>query len=76
MGGTRRTTVTAEGSDLDTLAAEATRRGVPLTVVLAEAVSEKAAMLRRRRPRFGVARSTDGRSAAEVTAEPVAEPPR
>jgi hypothetical protein len=27
-------------------------------------------------PRVGVARSTDGRSAADVTAEPVAEEPR
>ncbi len=30
----------------------------------------------RRRPRVGVARSTDGRSAADVTAEPIAEEPR
>jgi hypothetical protein len=74
---TKRTTVTAERGDLDTLAAEAARRGVPLSSVLAEAVAEKAAEVRsRRKPRFGVARSTDGRSAAEVAAEPVAEPPR
>ncbi|MGQ0573965.1 MAG: hypothetical protein ACT4RN_07140 [Pseudonocardia sp.] len=76
MSDVRRTTITASRENLDTLAAEATRRGVPLTVVVAEAVAEKAAGIRaRRRPRFGVARSTDGRSAAEVTAEPVAEPP-
>jgi hypothetical protein len=77
MMDSRRTTVTADRGDLDTLAAEAVRRGVPLNAVLAEAVAEKAAELRsRRKPRFGVARSTDGRSAAEVTAEPIAEPPR
>jgi hypothetical protein len=72
----RRTTLTAPSADLDMLAAEAERRGVALTVLLAEAVAEKAAALRaERRPRFGVARSSDGRSAAEVTAEPIAEPP-
>ncbi|MBA2323075.1 MAG: hypothetical protein M3Z25_22335 [Actinomycetota bacterium] len=73
----RRTTVTADRDDLDTLAAEAARREVSLTTVLAEAVAEKASAIRaRRRPRFGVARSTDDRSAVEVTAEPIAEPPR
>lgn len=77
MSEVRRTTITASRENLDTLAAEAMRRGVPLTVVVAEAVAEKAADIRAsRKPRFGVARSTDGRSAAEVTAEPVAEPPR
>lgn len=73
----RRTTVTAPQEDLATLAAEAARRGVSLTVMLAEAITEKAAGLRaRRRPRTGVARSTDGRRASEVTAEPIAHPPR
>ena len=72
-----RTTVTAEASDLDTLRAEADRRGTTLSEMLAEAVTEKAAALRRRRrPRVGVARSTDGRSASEVAAEPVARAPR
>lgn len=76
MNQTRRTTVAARRSSLDTLEAEARRRGVALTVVLAEAVDEKALALNRsRRPRLGVARSTDGLSAAEVTAEPVAEAP-
>lgn len=76
MNGVRRTTVAADREDLETLSAEAARRGVPLTVVLAEAVADKAAEVRaRRRPRFGVGRSVDGRSAAEVAAEPVAEPP-
>ena len=76
MNQARRTTVAAKRSSLDTLEAEAHRRGVALTVVLAEAVEEKAASLHRsRRPRLGIARSTDGLSAAEVTAEPVAEPP-
>jgi hypothetical protein len=72
----RRTTVAADHNALDTLEAEARRRGVPLTAVLAEAVEEKAASIRSaRRPRLGIGRSTDGRSAAELTAEPVAEPP-
>jgi ABC-type taurine transport system ATPase subunit len=45
-----------------------------LATVLREAVEEKATALRKgRRPRVGVARSTDGRSAAEITVEPVAE---
>ena len=72
-----RTTVTAPVADLDTLRAEAARRGVALNAVLAEAVAEKAAGLRaRRRPAVDVARSSDGRSAAEVTAEPIAHSPR
>lgn len=66
----------AKRASLDTLEAEARRRGVALTAVLAEAVDEKAAALyRARRPRLGLGRSTDGRSAAELTAEPVAETP-
>ncbi len=72
----RRTTVTAKRSSLDTLEAEARRRGVALTAVLAEAIDEKAGALHAaRRPRLGIARSTDGRSAAEVTAQPIAQPP-
>jgi hypothetical protein len=72
----RRTTVKANDEALDTLEAEARRRGVPLTVLLAEAVEDKAASIRAaRRPRVGLGRSTDGRSAAELTGEPVAEPP-
>jgi hypothetical protein len=72
----RRTTVTARRSSLDTLEAEARRRGVALTVVLAEAIDEKAGALHAARPpRLGIARSSDGRSAAEVTAQPVAHPP-
>lgn len=72
----KRTTITADREDLATLAAEAERRGVPFTAVASEAVAEKATEIRRqRRPSVGVARSDDGRSAAEVTAEPVARPP-
>jgi chromosome condensin MukBEF MukE localization factor len=53
---------------------EAERRGVPLTFVLAEAVIKFAADLRRgRKPRTGYARTTDGLSAAELTAELVAQ---
>jgi hypothetical protein len=73
----RRTTLSASAESLATLEAEARRRGVPLTALLAEAVDEKAASIRgARRPRLGVARSGDGRRAAEVTSEPVARPPR
>jgi hypothetical protein len=76
MNQTRRTTVAARRSSLDTLEAEARRRNVALTVVLAEAIDEKAASLHAsRRPRLGLGRSTDGLSAARLTAEPVAEPP-
>ncbi len=77
MAQLRRTTVSAPQSTIRTLEAEAQRRSVPLATLLREAVEEKAQMLRKaRRPRVGVARSTDGRSAADVTAEPVAEEPR
>jgi hypothetical protein len=72
----RRTTVSAREESLGTLEAEARRRGVPLTAVLAEAVDEKAASIRdRRAPRVGLARSTDGRSAGELASRPVARPP-
>jgi hypothetical protein len=73
----KRTTVAAEAEVFRTLEREAERRGVSLATVLREAVEEKARELRRVRvPRVGVARSTDGRGAAEVTAEPVAEDSR
>jgi hypothetical protein len=73
----RRTTVSAPEDVLRTIQAEADRRGVSLSAVLREAVEEKAQALRAtRRPRVGVARSVDGRRAADVTAEPVAEDPR
>jgi hypothetical protein len=73
---TRRTTVSARRSSLETLEAEARRRGVPLTAILSEAIDEKARALHAaRRRRLGVARSTDGLAAAELTSEPVAESP-
>lgn len=72
----RRTTVSADAEALATLEAEARRRGESLSAVLAEAVEEKAIAIRRaRKPRLGLGRSNDGRSAAETTAEPVARPP-
>jgi hypothetical protein len=72
----RRTTVAAKRASLDTLEAEARRRGVSLSTIMAEAIDEKARTLHvSRRPRLGVARSTDGRSAAELTGEPIAHPP-
>ncbi|MDQ3758868.1 MAG: hypothetical protein M3331_02850 [Actinomycetota bacterium] len=74
---TTRTTVNARTDSLETLRAEAAQRGVSLSSILAEAVDEKARALRaRRRPRLGVGRSTDGRSAAELATEPIADSPR
>ena len=73
---TRRTTVTATEDSLQTLEAEARRRDVSLSTVLREAVEEKASALRQRqRPRVGIARSTDGLSAALLTSDPVANEP-
>ncbi len=72
-----RTTVTATTDDIRTLQAEADRRGVSLNAILREAVEDKARALRSsRQPRVGVARSMDGRRAADATSEPVAEDPR
>lgn len=72
----RRTTVSADSDALATLEAEARKRGESLSSVLAEAVEEKAIAIRRmRKPRLGLGRSSDGRSAAETTSEPVARPP-
>jgi hypothetical protein len=72
----RRTTVLLDDDVLATLGFEAKRRNVSLAEIVREAVGARAAELRSgRRPRVGVARSTDGRSAAEVTAEPIAESP-
>jgi hypothetical protein len=74
---TRRTTVTAVEESLRTLEAEAQRRSVSLSTVMAEAIDEKAQAIRRQRqPRVGVGRSSDGRGAAEVATEPVAREPR
>jgi hypothetical protein len=78
MEARRRTTVNAPREALETLEAEAEHRGVPLTVVLAEAIVEKAAAVReQRRPRLGTGASA-GRSpgAARLTVDPVAEEPR
>lgn len=48
-----------------------------LSVVLGEAVEDEARVLHgARRPRVGVGRSADGRSAAEVTTAPVVDDPR
>jgi hypothetical protein len=73
----RRTTVSADSEALATLESEARRRGDSLSSVLAEAVEEKAIAIRRkRRPRLGLGRSSDGLTAAETAAEPVARPPK
>lgn len=78
MEGNRRTTVSAPRDALATLEAEAQRRGVALTVVLAEAIVEKATALRRQRPLHLGTGSSDGRSpgAAILAVEPVADEPR
>jgi hypothetical protein len=74
----RRTTVAAPIDALATLEAEARRRQVALTVLLSEAVVEKAGALRRgRRPRVGTGASGGASEGArKLTGEPVAEPPR
>jgi hypothetical protein len=73
----RRTTVNADAEALTTLEGEARRRGASLSAVLAEAVEEKAIAIKRtHRPRLGLGRSSDGKSAAETAIEPVAHPPR
>lgn len=62
---------------LATLGFEAKRRSVPLAELLREAIDDKVMTLRTaRRPRVGVARSSDGRSAADLTGDPVAHEPR
>jgi hypothetical protein len=67
---TERTTLAAEKDDLDTLRAEARRRGVSLARLLREIVSERAKHLReRRRPRIGVARGGRGVARASSTHE-------
>ncbi len=73
----RRTTLNADAEALATLEGEARRRGASLSAVLAEAVEEKAIAIRRgHRPRLGLGRSSDGRSAAETATEPVSRSPR
>jgi len=73
----RRTTVSADSEALGTLEAEARRRGSSLSSVIAEAVEEKATTIRQqRRPRLGLGRSGDGRSARELMENPIAGPLR
>lgn len=73
----RRTTVSADPEALATLEGEARRRGASLNSLLAEAVEEKAISIRRgRRPRTGIGRSGDGRSARELMEDPIAGPLR
>jgi hypothetical protein len=73
----RRTTLSADSKALATLESEARRRGASLSSVLAEAVEEKAAEIRQaHRPRLGLGRSSDGRSAATTATEPIARSPK
>jgi hypothetical protein len=72
----RRVAFSASRDAVARLEAEAARRGVSIDELLAEAVEEKAAAIRAsRHARVGLGRSRDGRSAAQLTASPVAEPP-
>jgi hypothetical protein len=72
----RRISVLLDDGAFATLSFEAKRRNVGLAEIIREAVDARVAELRSgRRPTVGVARSSDGRSAAEVTAEPIAESP-
>lgn len=69
--------MSADTEALAALEAEAHRRGASLSSVLAEAIEEKAVTLRRqRRPRLGIGRSGDGRSARELMEDPIARPLR
>jgi hypothetical protein len=73
----KRTTITAPADALATLEAEARRLGTSLTEIASEAIVEKAAQIRgRRAPRLGTGRSSDGRAARDITADPIAHPPR
>ena len=66
----QRTTVAAEREDLETLRAEAQRRGISLAALTGEILSDKATELRRgRRPRVGVGRSGTGVSQQSVEDE-------
>ena len=57
----QRTTVAAEAEVLETLKAEAARRGVSLAVLAGEILAERATELRRsRRPRIAVGHSGTG----------------
>jgi len=57
----RKTTLTVAAADLETIRAEAARRGVSLNVVLSDISADRAAEIRsRRRPRLGIGGS--GRS--------------
>lgn len=66
----KRTTVTAHQDDLAILEREARRRGVSLSHLLREAVTEYATGLRTSRmPSFGIARGDPGLSQATVDDE-------
>ena len=63
----QRTTIAAEAEVLDTLRAEAKRRGVSFADLAGEILADKAYELRRaRRPRVGVGRSGTGVSQESV----------
>ncbi len=66
----QRTTIAADKEVLETLRAEAKRRGISLAKLVGEILAEKAATLRRaRRPRVGVGHSGTGVSQESVDRE-------
>jgi len=72
----RRITVSASEESVRTQETEASPRDVPGTAVVRDAVDQNAHAIRAAgRPQVGLARSIDGRAAAELTAEPIAEEP-
>jgi len=78
MSTVRRVTITVSADSIDILQAEAKRRRVSLTTIVAETIEEKVSALRRApRPRLGLGASA-GRSAgaAALTGQPVADCPR
>jgi len=75
----RRTTLTADQDDLETLRAQARRRGVSLARLLREVIAEKAEQVRAsQKPRLGIGCSDEGVGRASVEDEdsPASTPPR
>jgi hypothetical protein len=66
----QRTTVAADAEVLETLRAEARRRGVSLATLAGEILAEKVSSLRRtRRPRIGIGHSGSGVAQESVDRE-------
>lgn len=75
----RRTTLSADPDDLETLRLQARRRGISLARLLREVVAEKAQQLRAsQKPRLGIGRSEGGvgRASTDDEESPASTPPR